>query len=109
MGFTKNSPVLPGKGDVEYKQLIENDLSPAFESFKPEVIIVSCGFDGHIDDDMSDIKLSTEAFSWIIKHMLKLADKYSNKRLISILEGGYSIKRLPELAKNHVEILVNHS
>jgi len=108
LGFTKNSPVLPGKGDGEYKQFIEKDLCSAFESFKPEVIIVSCGFDGHIDDDMSDIKLSTEFFSWIIKRLLKLADKYSNKRLISILEGGYSIKRLPELAKNHVDILINH-
>lgn len=108
LGFTKNSPVLPGKGDKEYKRLIKRDLFPAFESFKPEVIIVSTGFDSHVDDDMSDIKLSTEAFSWIIKSLVQMADKYSNKRLISILEGGYSLKRLPELAKNHVEILLNH-
>ena len=108
LGFTKNSPVLPGNGDSEYKRLIKRDLSPAFESFKPEVIIVSTGFDGHADDDMSDIKLSTEAFSWIIKSLVQMADKYSNGRLISILEGGYSLKRLPELAKNHVEILLNH-
>jgi len=108
LGFTKNSPVLPGKGDSEYKRLIKMDLFPAFESFKPEVIIVSSGFDSHVDDDMSDIKLSTEAFSWIIKSLVEMADKYSNGRLISILEGGYSLKRLPELAKNHVEILLNH-
>ena len=108
LGFTKNSPVLPGNGDSEYKRLIKRDLSPAFESFKPEVIIVSTGFDSHVDDDMSDIKLSTEAFSWIIKSLVEVADEYSNKRLISVLEGGYSLKRLPELAKNHVEILLNH-
>ncbi|HUV49647.1 MAG TPA: histone deacetylase [Anaerolineae bacterium] len=107
-GFTKNSPVLPGKGDEEYKRLIKRDLFPAFELFKPEVIIVSSGFDGHVDDDMSDIKLSTEAFSWIIKSVVEMADKYSNGRLISVLEGGYSLKRLPELAKNHVEILLNY-
>jgi len=49
-GFTKNSLVLPGQGDDVYEQLILNDLLPAFERFKPEVIIVSTGFDGHRDD-----------------------------------------------------------
>ncbi|MDI6688744.1 MAG: histone deacetylase [Desulfobacterales bacterium] len=108
LGFTKNSPVLPGKEDSEYKRLITKDLFPNFESFRPEVIIVSSGFDGHVDDDMSDIRLSTESFSWIIRSMVELSDKYSNGRLISVLEGGYSLKRLPELAKNHVEILLNY-
>jgi len=106
-GFTKNSPALPGWGDEEYKRLIENDLMPAFERFEPEVIIVSAGFDAHIDDDMSDIKLTTDGFSWIMKKIYDMAEKYSGGRIISVLEGGYSLARLPELAKNHVEILLN--
>ncbi len=106
-GYTKNSPVLPGQGDKEYKALMQRDLFPAFEDFKPEVILVSSGFDAHIDDNMSDIKLTTEGFSWIIEKIVEMADRYSQGRLISILEGGYSIRRLPELARNHVEILLN--
>ncbi|MDL1980872.1 MAG: histone deacetylase [Deltaproteobacteria bacterium] len=106
-GFTLNSPVLPDQGDSEYKKFFENDLFAAFETFKPEVIIVSAGFDAHVDDDMSDIRLSTEGFSWIMEKIVKMAGIYSNGRLISVLEGGYSLKRLPELAKNHVEILLN--
>jgi acetoin utilization deacetylase AcuC-like enzyme len=106
-GYTKNSPVLPGQGDQEYKQLIQNDLLPAFAEFKPEVILASAGFDAHIDDDMSDMKLSTEGFSWIAQQLVDLADQYANGRLVSILEGGYSLKRLPELSRNHVEILMN--
>jgi len=106
-GFTKNSPALPGWGDEEYKRLIENDLLPAFERFEPEVIIVSAGFDAHIDDDMSDIKLTTDGFSWIMRKIYDMAEKYSGGRIISVLEGGYSLARLPELAKNHVEILLN--
>ncbi len=106
-GFTLNSPVLPEQGDSEYKKFFENDLFAAFKTFKPEVIIVSAGFDAHIDDDMSDISLSTEGFSWIMEKILKMAGIYSNGRLVSVLEGGYSLKRLPELAKNHVEILLN--
>jgi acetoin utilization deacetylase AcuC-like enzyme len=106
-GFTLNSPVLPDQGDREYKKFFKNDLFAAFETFKPEFIIVSTGFDAHIDDDMSDIKLSTEGFSWIMEKIVKMAGIYSNGRLISVLEGGYSLKRLPELAKNHVKILLN--
>jgi acetoin utilization deacetylase AcuC-like enzyme len=106
-GFTKNSPALPGWGDEEYKRLIENDLMPAFERFEPEVIIVSSGFDAHVDDEMSDIKLTTDGFSWIMRKIYGMAEKYSGGRIISVLEGGYSLARLPELAKNHVEILLN--
>jgi acetoin utilization deacetylase AcuC-like enzyme len=106
-GYTKNTPVLPGQGDAEYKQLIQKELIPAFMTFKPEVILVSAGFDAHVDDDMSDIKLSTEAFSWIMQQVVALARQHSKGRVISILEGGYSLKRLPELAANHVEILLN--
>ncbi len=105
-GYTLNSPVLPYKGDKEYKELLEKDLFPAFQEFKPEVILVSAGFDAHADDNMSSIKLSTYGFSWVMEKIVEMADRYSHGRIISILEGGYSIRRLPELIKNHVEILL---
>ena len=106
-GYTKNSPMLPGQGDTEYKKVLQRDLVPVFADFKPQVILVSSGFDGHIEDNMSDIKLTTEGFTWIIKTILDMAAQYAQGRLISVLEGGYSIRRLPELARNHVEVLLN--
>ncbi len=106
-GYTKNSPVLPGQGDDEYKHLIEKDLIPAMDQFKPEVILVSAGFDAHRDDDMSGIKLSTGGFSWIMQVIVELGRLHSNGRILSVLEGGYALDRLPELAANHVEILLN--
>lgn len=105
-GFTLNTPVLPGQGDEEYKEMLQRDLFPAFGWFKPELILVSAGFDAHIDDDMSDIKLSTEGFSWIMENIVGMADKYSSGRVISVLEGGYAVNRLSELVKNHIEILL---
>ena len=108
-GFTKNTPVLPGQGDEEYRFYLKRDLVPAFDLFKPDIILVSSGFDGHMDDDMSDVKLSSDAFSWIMETIFQLAETYSKGKLISILEGGYSLKRLPELARNHVQILMNGS
>jgi acetoin utilization deacetylase AcuC-like enzyme len=51
--------------------------------------------------------LSTDGFSWIAQQLVDMANHYADGRLVSILEGGYSLKRLPELARNHVEILLN--
>jgi acetoin utilization deacetylase AcuC-like enzyme len=105
-GSTRNYPVLPGDGDKEYLGLIQRDLIPVIEAFSPEVIIVSAGFDAHVDDDMSDIKLSTQGYTRIMERIVALAELYSNGRMISVLEGGYCLKRLPELAANHVKVLL---
>jgi acetoin utilization deacetylase AcuC-like enzyme len=107
MGTTLNSTILPGQGDDEYKRKILRDLVPAFDDFRPEVIIVSAGFDAHSADDMSDVKLSTEGFSWIMEMIFQTADRYAGGRLISVLEGGYAIDVLPELIRNHVQILLD--
>ena len=105
-GYTLNSPVLPGYGDEEYRNSIEKDLLPAFDRFQPEVILVSAGFDAHEDDDMSNINLSTSGYSWIMNRVMGLAERSAQGRLISILEGGYSLTRLPELTCDHMEILL---
>jgi len=105
-GFTKNSPVLPGQGDAEYTRLVKRDLFPSFEQFKPEVILVSSGFDAHIDDKLADMCVSTEWFSWMMDNIVRMADLYAKGKLISVLEGGYSLERLPELAANHVKCLL---
>ena len=106
-GSTRNYPVLPGHGDQEYFGLIQRDLIPVFEAFSPEVIIVSAGFDAHVDDEMSDIKLSTRGYTRLMERIVALAELYSNGRVISVPEGGYCLKRLPELAANHVKTLLN--
>ena len=106
-GFTKNYPVLPGEGDDAYKKIIETDLIPTFDDFKPQVIVVSAGFDAHVDDAMSGIKLSTKGYAWIMQKIMALAEKHAHGKIISVLEGGYSLKRLPELAVNHLESLLN--
>jgi acetoin utilization deacetylase AcuC-like enzyme len=107
-GTTRNYPVLPGQGDTEYLGLTQRDLLPVLEAFCPEVILVSAGFDAHIDDDMSDITLSTQGFSKLMEKIVALAELYAGGRVISVLEGGYCLERLPELAANHVKILLNH-
>jgi acetoin utilization deacetylase AcuC-like enzyme len=105
-GYTKNNPVLPGQGDAEYTALVEETLAKDFERFHPGFMLVSTGFDGHKDDDMSDMNLTTEWYSWVMKRIMEIADHHCNGRIVSVLEGGYCLRRLPELARNHVAALL---
>jgi acetoin utilization deacetylase AcuC-like enzyme len=105
-GFTKNSPVLPGQGDDDYRIQFETHLVPALERFKPEFMLVSTGFDAHIDDEMSDIKLTTDGYTWVLQSLLQQAQHHCSGRLISVLEGGYCLEQLPQLAVNHVKVLL---
>ena len=105
-GFTKNSPVLPGQGDEAYQLRMRRDLEPSIETFNPEAILVSAGFDAHCEDEMSDINVTTEGFSWIMRQIVRLAEQSCKGRVVSVLEGGYCLKRLPELARDHVRILL---
>jgi acetoin utilization deacetylase AcuC-like enzyme len=85
---------------------VERDLFPSIERFKPEVFLVSSGFDAHIDDKLADICVSTEWFTWMMDNIIRMADQYAKGRVISVLEGGYCLQRLPELASNHVKCLL---
>lgn len=106
-GFTKNSLALPGQGDDVYEQFFENDLKPAMEAFRPEFILLSAGFDAHEEDDLADMRVTTEGYSRMMRTVVQLAEKYTDGRIISTLEGGYCLKRLPELAANHVKLLLD--
>ena len=104
-GYTLNSPVLPGRGDDEYKAMILKDLVPAFDAFKPEVILLSAGFDAHESDLMSGVSLTTEGYDFITDEIVKLADRHAGGRVVSILEGGYNLDVLPILVENHIKKL----
>jgi acetoin utilization deacetylase AcuC-like enzyme len=106
-GYTLNSPVLPGRGDDEYKKMIMKDLVPAFDVFKPEVILLSAGFDAHESDLMSDVNLSTEGYDFITEEIVKLVDRHAGGKVISILEGGYNLNTLPILVENHIKKLAD--
>lgn len=106
VGFTRNYPVLPGQGDDEYISIMDTDFTPLMDQYAPEVMLVSAGFDAHVDDDMSGISLTTDGFTYVMERIVDIANKHSGGRIISVLEGGYSLRRLPELVNNHIEILL---
>ena len=104
-GCTLNSPVLPGRGDEEYRKMIARDMVPALTAFQPQVLLLSAGFDAHESDMMSNINLTTEGYDFISDEILSLADKCAGGRIISVLEGGYNLDTLPILVENHIRKL----
>ncbi len=104
-GYTVNSPVLPGKGDDEYRKMIMQDLVPAFKKFDPEFILLSAGFDAHIDDLMSGTNLTTDGYDFVSEVIMNLVNRCSKGRVVSVLEGGYNLDVLPLLVENHIKIM----
>ncbi|MGI9570738.1 MAG: histone deacetylase family protein, partial [Desulfobulbia bacterium] len=101
-GYTLNTPILPGRGDEEYREKLLSALVPAFEEFKPEVVLLSAGFDAHVDDLMSGTSLTTEGYDFVNETVLDLARSCADGRVVSVLEGGYNLEILPVLVANHI-------
>jgi acetoin utilization deacetylase AcuC-like enzyme len=106
-GYTVNSPVLPGRGDEEYRRLIMQDLVPAFKRFKPDFILISAGFDAHESDLMSGTNLTTDGYDFISEVIVNLVNRFADGRVVSVLEGGYNLEVLPLLVENHIRILAD--
>jgi acetoin utilization deacetylase AcuC-like enzyme len=104
-GATLNCPMPAGAGDELYEAAWREKILPKIEAFKPEMIIVSAGFDAHRADPLAQINLSTEFFAWMTARLLEQADKHCGGRLVSTLEGGYNAQELARCIATHVAVL----
>jgi len=95
-GFTLNVPMPSGCGDAEYIGVLQRLLVPAAHSFRPEFLIVSCGFDTHRDDPLAGMRVTGEGFAAMSAIVRQLADELCDGRLAFVLEGGYSLQGLRE-------------
>lgn len=102
-----NIPV--GGGDTEVRQYFEQDLIPKLSAWKPDLIFISCGFDAHKLDPVGKLAYSSQLYGWMTKQLVKVADAYCGGRIISVLEGGYSLQALQESSVEHVKALLNWS
>jgi acetoin utilization deacetylase AcuC-like enzyme len=106
-GYTLNSPVLPGRGDEEYRKKMTRDLVPAFKKFKPDFILVSAGFDAHVTDLMSGTNLTTDGYDFVSEVIVNLVNTLTDGKVVSVLEGGYNLDILPLLVENHIKLLAD--
>ncbi len=127
-GSTHQSPFYPGTGDVWERGIANNIINvplrardasaafrdawagtiiPALDTFAPQLLIISAGFDAHREDPLAQIRLETDDFAWITDALLAVAGKHGNGRVVSVMEGGYDLEALAASAAIHVRGLMN--
>jgi len=105
-GTTLNAPLPAGSGDDELVAAFENRLLPQALKFKPEFVLISAGFDSRNADPLGRFRLTDEGFKKLTRIILRIADETAEGRLVSILEGGYSLKGLSLAVPAHIEALI---
>lgn len=106
VGNIFNAPLPAGSGGVEFRAAMDGKILPAIDRFKPELILVSAGFDAHKDDPLGALKLVEEDYAWITRELLNLAKRHCGGKLVSALEGGYNLTALGESVGAHVQELL---
>lgn len=101
-----NIPLAPGTGGAEMRSAYETQAFPRLRAFRPELIIISAGFDAHQDDPLANLNWSTGDFAWITAELCGIADEVCQGRIVSTLEGGYDLNALAEATRAHVEELM---
>jgi len=107
VGNIFNATLKSGTKGAEFLQIFENKILSPLDKFKPEVILISAGFDAHIRDPLANINLESSDYFKITKKIVELANIHSKGRLISFLEGGYDLQALSESIKEHIKALKN--
>jgi acetoin utilization deacetylase AcuC-like enzyme len=102
-----NVPVPAYTKGMDVREIVEMVWMPRLEAFKPEMIFVSAGFDAHRDDDMGQLGLTEQDYTWITMRIKDVARRFANKRIVSCLEGGYVMGPLARSVEAHVRVLAD--
>jgi len=100
-----NVPLPPGTEGKEFRKAFELDILPSLDSFEPEFILISAGFDAHKDDPLSHMGLEEHDFAWATRMIMQVAARHADGRVVSTLEGGYNLRALGQSAAAHVKAL----
>jgi acetoin utilization deacetylase AcuC-like enzyme len=104
-GNIVNAPLAPGAGSIEFRAAWSKSLLPELDMFRPQLLLVSAGFDAHARDPLADLKLATDDYAWITQRLCDLAERHADGRIVSSLEGGYDLVALRECTVAHVAAL----
>jgi acetoin utilization deacetylase AcuC-like enzyme len=101
-----NVGLAPRSGGAAFRDAVASRWVPAIDRFRPQLVVVSAGFDGHRDDDMGNLGLLEADYQWATRELLALARRHCAGRLVSSLEGGYHLTSLARSVAAHVAVLV---
>src|SRR5262245_12974482 len=108
-GFTVNFPLPARTGDATYNLIFERILAPIAASYRPELLLVSAGYDAHIDDPLAGMEVTPIGFGGIAKTLIGLAEKLCSGKVVFLLEGGYHLKGLQESVLRSLDMLIGQS
>jgi acetoin utilization deacetylase AcuC-like enzyme len=109
LGFTRNVPLPYGTSQRDYRAAFLDALHDMADRMKPELVILSAGFDAHAEDPVGDLGLEIEDFEDLTRDVVAVAETHAGGRLVSLLEGGYNVPILAGCVAAHVEILASRS
>jgi len=101
-----NAPLKPGDGGEEFREAVSTAILPRLNEFRPDLVIISAGFDAHMRDPLANLNLVEPDFAWATQQLMEIADRYAHGRVVSVLEGGYDLDGLARSAAAHVMTLM---
>lgn len=102
-----NTPLPAGTVGSSFRTAIEQNWTQPLDQHRPDLILVSAGFDAHAEDPLAQLQLQDEDFRWISQWIVDMAQTYANGRVVSALEGGYDVNALARCSAIHLECLLN--
>jgi acetoin utilization deacetylase AcuC-like enzyme len=106
IGNIINAPLPAGTGSEGFRKVWREHLLPTIDSFRPQLLLISAGFDAHRRDPLAQVELDGEDFAWITRELVAIAERHALGRVVSMLEGGYDLAALRESAVAHVGALM---
>ena len=106
-GATLNCPMPAGAGPIEYEKAFSEQILPKLDAFKPDIILISAGFDAHQADPLADVHLDERDYCWLTQELKRLADHCCEGKIVSSLEGGYDLNALSRSVYQHVRVLAD--
>ena len=106
VGNVVNAPLPPGAGSAEFRAAFEQIILPKLRDFAPQLVMISAGFDAHRLDPLANLNLDADDYAWVTRELVDIAQKYASGRIVSSLEGGYSLTALRQSTAAHVAALM---
>jgi acetoin utilization deacetylase AcuC-like enzyme len=106
LGNIVNEPLPSGGGGGEFRAAYRDRVLPALDAFAPELLLISAGFDAHRLDPLANLNLDAEDYAWVTHELVAIAEKHAQGRIVSSLEGGYSLTALRQSVQAHVAALI---
>ena len=102
-----NAPLRAGDGGKEFRHAMETVILPRLNGFKPELLIISAGFDAHTRDPLASLNFVEDDYTWVTRTLMDVADVSAEGRIVSVLEGGYDLEGLSRSVAAHVTALMH--